>query len=46
MLSITKEKLLSCVPVFDQMAKDNARCIVGNSDAMKDCGEEWTILTL
>ncbi|MBE5787041.1 MAG: hypothetical protein E7324_05820, partial [Clostridiales bacterium] len=46
MLSLTKEKLLSCVPVFDQMAKDNARCIVGNSDAMKDCGEEWTILTL
>ena len=46
MLQTKKEDLRALVTLFEKMAEQNAVCIVGNREAVKDLGEEWSKLSL
>lgn len=46
MLTLKQEDLHRTCDLFDSMAKKNASCIVGNSDALAQCGENWITYSL
>lgn len=41
MLYTTKEDMFSLCDLLGAMAKDNAVCIVGNADSLRNCGSGW-----
>lgn len=46
MLNLKQKDLPRYCALFDAMAQNNARCIVGSSDALTECNGEWTVYTL
>ncbi len=46
MLHTKKEDILSLCDLFEKMATENALCITGNADAVKECKEQWKVFNL
>lgn len=41
MLHTTEDELLALCEILRTMNEDNALCIFGNADSLKDCGDDW-----
>ena len=46
MLNLTADDLHRYCNLLEAMSEQNARCIVGGSDALTPCGKDWAIHTL
>ena len=46
MLHTKKDDLLAFLPLLKNMADDNAYCIIGNADSVKECDEQWKVNSL
>ena len=46
MLSLKQDDLLQYCQLFEAMVQSNARCVVGNSAALSECGDGWIKYTI